>query len=1766
MQTVSAVPRARSDSHREIKSSSVNSQGGFPTCKSHSLENGMINHLRINYDLKAPSQPKKNQCTSENQPQSEIINHGYLNNENALNNSTQVECDGEKDKKKERKWSLGGFFKKKCKKDADDTSEDSEDDSKRGFLSRRRSKRERRKLKTRSTANGFDVIIPQVKEQVLSKSSGKEPEQTQNASPNFLEKTEPNNSNGPVRFIYRNSNAVYSNENCRPNKDLLQVPKQPRKDSSLFRGSGTSDNWEGRKSRKEVMARAEAKRDMIYHESSSDESGSYNSNSSLNKGSSDTSAFRRLRRLDRNAKRLSKDEEHFVQQHGSELRVTKSDFEGSRDLSSSGKRLPKGHYHKINDNEVDKLNLINHSRASSPSSTRARHKQLLHYIGSSSNSYPTSTFPPGVHHFQQSRRIPVNSSNPLNRNCLYTKEKEIHCSQPFISNKSQVSKANQSSEYIHKFPRSISATENPVNRKTLLDYNQILPSCGNTKEKSLSYEEDIHKASFFNRKMFECLPPVPTQKSFFDTVKAESQFENITSRKRTKLETHKNDLKRNGTNSLNGYQSCLKTFENQNEGAENRTDSTPSLSFQPGSFPQQPTQIVQRSASGNSFCNFYGSCTNFGPNRSCSYQHIPTYIKNQIYEPSLIHRSPSDIQKQDLSFAWSKSEKENKFCLPQARLNGTKSPAVFNGASAYKNVPSFTKNFSEELGGGHPGLGNSHRDENYPNLRYYADQNPRSRNPIHITCESACDLERSSVNDSQMVSKSLERTDCENAAKNASTFWKSKDREILLKNCQLQKAKESLLKPPKSQDRSRSNSPNSKNETKPLTNYKPDAIYANNQTERLNFKNKFSDVKNQETVKEFREFNAFEVDKTPPEPPVRRLSKQEVLERLHKCEELKNQESGNKNSNATKLLNGNLDDALNELEIIYNSLKLRDEDFAEKTEKRDLSKFCRDESFKECSSVSVRDKIQKFYAEGDFINGHSSKCQNSSDNITMSNECEKSGPSKKSEQPDKVCDDMAFRRLNAKDRLDVKKFPSPSYLRSTSALSPVLGGSPCSRKDARVVEPDVTYDDVVFRNIRHANSTLKIQDPQPPFGIPIGIITPAPNSDYLHATPIERFRPTFTNSKIPDVVKDDLAFRNLRKDKKRCNGVGGHLGTTDSQNLLKKRAVRSLSANIYNIMQKDNSTVPTDETENNGNEKTQSLTDLTRENASKQALEKRLKELKEEKNAKRAEFFEQSQQLKKRTMENGIEKLNRTKMANSNENFENASNLEKNIENVVVDGKKSASDVKKILEIDFPPEESMKFSEKKTARCPIVELSKYPAAAPSSTLQGNPFKEIPPNSYVDEEQLESLLSALAMEAKNTSKDLERELDRLEATNSSNEPTSPNDSSKGMIKSKTRIIGDFDENVNSNPSKNNKRRRNLSLSNMEESKEEFRKTGSLERRRVKKRNYLTKLDDCFSCNKTRFEGDFSDKKNYDCRSKTKQMASDNLCENSIQSPSGVTSTAESVRDTEIDINIHEIPPNDFDSSKKLSISNPSSNGERNRNSAIEFVADLSQILHDVEAEQHLNEKIFKKASASEGNISESKDAFQDVYEYNCRLRNSNRKKSQGKEEVEDDGTHSSSQKQEALFQARNSEALKVDGEEVELITDVEQEFEKLHEQVSSSRKSTKENQSVASDFALVDDLIADITSSVTQTKSDSYSSFPFPKAEARRTDEEVSERKSSSPSSSKGEGEVKTSSLKSDVWLACSYALAFAFYLQEVDFMTAVGIILAVVSILAILIL
>ncbi|XP_050546446.1 uncharacterized protein LOC126908434 [Daktulosphaira vitifoliae] len=200
------------------------------------------------------------------------------------------------------------------------------------------------------------------------------------------------------------------------------------------------------------------------------------------------------------------------------------------------------------------------------------------------------------------------------------------------------------------------------------------------------------------------------------------------------------------------------------------------------------------------------------------------------------------------------------------------------------------------------------------------------------------------------------------------------------------------------------------------------------------------------------------------------------------------------------------EEAIRELEDIYNSLGLSDDDdLLDRAERRDLP----------TAHQNMR------YLQSTADEADSKTC----DKKVVARSPRRSGV------PDVVADDMAYRRLN---RRESKKHSSVF----TGSFLLVLPSAYNIDKNSTVAgEPDVTLDDVVYRSRKRNRNFLRIPDRQPPFGIPLGPIVGAAPSDYLHAVPEGRYKPTFHSRRTPDTVEDDLAFRNLRKDGCKTGGV-----------------------------------------------------------------------------------------------------------------------------------------------------------------------------------------------------------------------------------------------------------------------------------------------------------------------------------------------------------------------------------------------------------------------------------------------------------------------------------------------------------------------------------------------------------------------------------------------------------------------------------------------------
>merc|ERR1719295_2024381 len=99
-------------------------------------------------------------------------------------------------------------------------------------------------------------------------------------------------------------------------------------------------------------------------------------------------------------------------------------------------------------------------------------------------------------------------------------------------------------------------------------------------------------------------------------------------------------------------------------------------------------------------------------------------------------------------------------------------------------------------------------------------------------------------------------------------------------------------------------------------------------------------------------------------------------------------------------------------------------------------------------------------------------------------------------------------------------------------------------------------------------------DPQPKFGIPLNgerVDAQVRRADYLHVKPDpQRYKSTFNAMRNPDTVRDDLAFRNLRKDVDPVTTDPDQLGIVRDPNLprtlvscWKHRHERSLSPTVF---------------------------------------------------------------------------------------------------------------------------------------------------------------------------------------------------------------------------------------------------------------------------------------------------------------------------------------------------------------------------------------------------------------------------------------------------------------------------------------------------------------------------------------------------------------------------------------------------------------------------
>ena len=260
----------------------------------------------------------------------------------------------------------------------------------------------------------------------------------------------------------------------------------------------------------------------------------------------------------------------------------------------------------------------------------------------------------------------------------------------------------------------------------------------------------------------------------------------------------------------------------------------------------------------------------------------------------------------------------------------------------------------------------------------------------------------------------------------------------------------------------------------------------------------------------------------------------------------------------------NFEEALQELEEIYKSLKLDNEDLLDGAERRDLP--VPHQQLKAESQDTLNDSASETAETDSTI-----RCQSRPRTPRL----------RRSGVPDKKTDDMHYRRCqqSIRNQPDVQKalqmtgsylllspaHTTPAEIDNNLPKDPMLDG-----------EPDVVYDDVSYRNIKQANS-VKVIDPQPPFGIPLGPTTQASPNDYLHVTPKENYRPKMIARKQPDTTMDDLAFRNLRKEQRDQSGREVNVSELDEllsevnsdSPMHRRKTVRSVSADRARSIRND---------------------------------------------------------------------------------------------------------------------------------------------------------------------------------------------------------------------------------------------------------------------------------------------------------------------------------------------------------------------------------------------------------------------------------------------------------------------------------------------------------------------------------------------------------------------------------------------------------------------
>nr|CAD7395874.1 unnamed protein product [Timema cristinae] len=1276
------------------------------------------------------------------------------------------------DKKKEKKWSLGGLFRRRKKDESDSSSQEEGNAPRKGFLARRRSRREKRKQRNSKLVGTFDHIVINP----LTQPQNIKPNTPSNMTVNDLKL--PNItavSDIPLGSVISNVGSRVRGSrdssvggsidrlSSRSSHESLQQ-RQARQETNLTRNSSEgSGSLEGatRRGRKCIMARVEALRDRQRGDSSSEEGDCFvNSHASaVPRFKSDDSLVTlqregsfnrrsRIARTERYIKRLSRDEESILKKEAEmdplqRQRLCKSDAEGSFGKSrtgtkgcSNGKWAVSVAHRECADYEPRAYGRKSSASPSPAQSPLIRPKNIPHRTPSAPSS---STYESSVSTFPTNNSLQTNMTSSLDRKVphqpLNLRVSNIHpvrIASPLPSSKSSETVSFQGLK--NRFDYSMKRPAENLSYKLSSGCNSELSLPG---QRSISYDNNIHRPS----------------------------------------------------------QLC-------------NSPSSPSTVTDEVMVVQFPVARLASFQNKNLSCTTpLGKGNNLSPSCFVAIKQSPPPPPPRDPQRKLF--SPPNVQ-QDNSRPMSYAFENNSHQAPHQQLKDysirgmNQDQKVSNGQLAspqhqYSSISKANESVSKL------------QTSCIPQLQYFADQHPRSRRPIHIQCNNSkmSGHDQPYLSDSQVVMKPPHQ-DRRNPVLHATDFWRQREQEGVVKQRKLHIASP---KPPlqtvSRSDRSRSNSPHPK-DRQPDHVISPESIRgktakfkippisfpvrpADSQsslsgqsdissslpTTSSIFHSEMSTydtcesssaqsgdslrkkdnslfrplsmvLENSESQDQVSKSEANEkigksiafvqdtqsnhqLKKEPPTPPTRRFSRQNSNSSLEAIEWMS--EEGSEGSKK-KRRSTNLDDALTELEAIYKSLRLGDEDLLDRAERRDLPTI--HQQGDDGNDVMAYNSFSYRGAESDsgFNYGLVSSSAESLYGSDTPIRRHRAPPLRRSGIPDKVTDDMAFRRLNPKEKSgsqDIRNVVSQagSYL----LVSPVLGQSASSetnfsgleQKSINVApkqEPDTTYDDVVYRNIRHTNNALKVIDPQPPFGIPLGPVTAAPNSDYLHATPEDKYRPTFKPRKSPDALqvaqkilegKDVIGggtvkFRNLSLTSgvsSENNRLGSDL---EGSSEITSQGVRRHSSNPTSWLERahlnDRLSLCT-----GTNTSTETLTD-SRANLLQESLNKR-----------------SSWQQKLRVFIPPV---------SSNES--------------TIQLQRYTPPITQERKLSRPP---LDFNKHKSSIAPIPITDNPLTLGPSL-----PVPETIPGSPLDEGQLEELLSALAREAQVTSETLGRELKEL----------------------------------------------------------------------------------------------------------------------------------------------------------------------------------------------------------------------------------------------------------------------------------------------------------------------------------------------------------------------------------------------------------------------